>query len=101
MGSGFVVIPCVATGTNVISLTPILLSTYGSSGWTHGLTISFVAAASSTGPVTIVLGTLTAVKAYVGATATQADNGDVVKDVAYLGIYCDAVNSEDARVVLK
>ena len=98
--SGYVVIPCSVGGTaNAIEVTPIFEPRKGASGYVHLLPISFVAASTSTGAVTIQLGDLDAVPAYIGAA--QASTGDVVADVPYLGFYCDATDSLAARIVLK
>jgi len=96
---GFVTIPCTATGTDVITLTPIQHKTWGQSGWSHLLPVSFVAANTSTGTVTMILGELTAVAVYVATAA--AGVGDVVADTPYIGIYCDATDALPARVVIK
>jgi hypothetical protein len=105
VSSGFITIPCDASGTaDAITLTPRMTKDIGGSGFVHLLPFTFVAEETSTAAVTIeVLGPreirLDAVPAYVGAVAAGA--GDVVAGVPYIGLYCEATDSLPDRMVLK
>lgn len=94
--TGFLgVIPCTASGTNAIILTPIsaaypptvtLYSDLTGYNW-----FSFVATATSTGSVTIAIGSLSALNLYVGST--QAGSGDIVSGNFYAIAFNASLNS--------
>lgn len=98
------VIPCNASGTNVITLTPLdaspLLKKYADYE-----VFGFVAANTSTGSVTMSVaardGSLATLKAYKTNGAAQAGLGDVVSGSLYLAIYNDALDSGAGGFVLK
>lgn len=97
-------IPCNATGTNVITLTPLspspLIEKYDAFD-----TFVFVAANTSTGVVTATVvpkkGSLDTIKAYKDSGATQAGTGDVVAGSLYMAVYNDALDSAAGGLVLK
>ncbi|WP_441235663.1 hypothetical protein [Bradyrhizobium sp. 930_D9_N1_4] len=98
------VIPCNASGTNVITLTPLdaspLLKQYADYE-----VFAFVAANTSTGSVTMNVaardGSLATLKAYKTNGSAQASTGDVVAASLYLAIYNDALDSGAGGFVLK
>lgn len=98
--AGFVIVPCVATGTaNAIVLTP-RLHKEGAANLGDHMAFAFVAGATSTGPVTVVLqtpgaaaGAFPIVKVYKNGGATQAGAGDIVTGVLYLVLFNDALDS--------
>jgi hypothetical protein len=98
------VIPCNASGTNVITLTPLdaspLLKQYADYE-----VFTFVAANTSTGSVTMNVtardGSLATLKAYKTNGSAQAGSGDVVLGSLYLAIYNDALDSGAGGFVLK
>jgi len=96
--------PCNATGTNVITLTPLAASPL-IEGYKDYEIFSFVAANNSTGAVTATVvpkkGTLATVKVYVTGGSAQAGAGDVVANSLYLAIYNDALDSGAGGLVLK
>jgi hypothetical protein len=96
--------PCNATGTNVISLTPLDASPLISAYVDYEI-YSFVAANTTSGAVTMTVvpksGTLATLKAYVGDGATQANTGDIVAGSLYLAIYNAALDSAAGGFVIK
>lgn len=84
------VIPCSASGTNVITLTPNDSSPLIEKYLDHDIFV-FVAAATSTGAVTATVvprdGTLATLNVYITGGAIQAGVGDVVVNRLYLAIY--------------
>lgn len=97
--AGFVVVPCEASGTNALTLTPILHQEGGAT-YADGMLFSFVAVATSTGAVTAVLGDLPSVKVYKDGGATQAGSGDVVASDLHLAAYVAALDSGNGGLVL-
>ena len=97
-------IPCSATGTNTITLTPNeahpLLEKYVS----HDR-FTFAAAATSTGDVSATVvpasGALATLNVYVDDGATRASTGDVVQNSVYDLIYADHLNAGAGGLVLK
>lgn len=88
------IIPCTAAGANAIILTPIAGVFPPNITLPQALqAFSFVASANSTGPVTIQIGTTTALKLYRMDGATQATTGDLNATVAYVVNYNAALNS--------
>lgn len=104
MVGGNRVIPCSASGTNVITLTPNdahpLLAQYGD----YDIFV-FVAANTSTGLVTATVvpdtGALATLKVYKTSGAAQATTGDVVANSLYLAVFADHLNSSAGGLVLK
>lgn len=96
--------PCNASGTNVITLTPLAASPLIES-YADFEVYSFVAANTSTGSVTMTVapksGTLATLKAYKTNGAAQAGVGDIVAGSHYLAIYNDALDSGAGGFVLK
>lgn len=96
--------PCNASGTNVITLTPLdaspLIEKYEDFE-----VFTFVAANNSTGSVTMTVaprdGSLATLKAYKTNGSAQAGNGDVVAGSLYFAIYNDALDSGNGGFVLK
>lgn len=97
-------IPCNASGTNVITLTPLdaspLLEQYNDFD-----VFTFVAANTSSGSVTATVvpkkGALATVKVYKTNGAAQAGSGDVVANSVYLAIYADHLDSGAGGLVIK
>jgi hypothetical protein len=96
--------PCNASGTNVITLTPLTASPLIEK-YTDYEVFSFVAANTSTGSVTMTVvprdGSLATLKAYKTNGSAQAGSGDVVSGSLYLAIYNDALDSGAGGFVLK
>jgi hypothetical protein len=97
-------IPCEATGQNLITLTPLapspLLEKYAAFD-----TFQFVAAQTSNGVVTATVvpksGTLATLKVFKSNGATQATTGDVVANSYYTLAYVDTLDSGNGGLVLK
>ena len=98
------VIPCSASGTNVITLTPNDATPFLEKYVDHEIFV-FVAASTSTGTVTATVvpktGTLSTLKVYVSGGSTQANAGDVVSGRLYLAIYNSALDGGSGGLVLK
>ena len=96
--------PCNATGTNVITLTPLAASPL-IEGYKDYEIFSFVAANNSTGAVTATVvpkkGALATIKVYVSNGSAQAGAGDVVADSLYLAVYNDALDAGAGGLVIK
>lgn len=98
------VTPCNATGTNVITLTPLdaapIIEKY-----TDFEIYGFTAAATSTGTVTATVvpktGTLATLKVYKTDGAAQATTGDIVSGSFYWLIYVDSLDGGNGGFVLK
>lgn len=96
--------PCNASGTNIITLTPLdaspLITAYADYE-----VFSFVAENTSTGAVTMTVvprdGTLSTLKAYKTSGAAQATTGDIVAGSLYLAVYNDALDSAAGGFVVK
>jgi hypothetical protein len=96
--------PCNASGTNIITLTPLdaspLIEKY-----VDFEVYSFVAENTTTGAVTMTIaprnGALSTLKAYIDDGATQAGSGDIVASRLYLAIYADHLDSNAGGFVLK
>src|SRR3990167_5544253 len=100
VAAGFVTVPCTATGTNAIVLTPTLHKEGGLVLADH-MAFSFEAVATSSGLVTVQLAEQTALKGYVGNGATQANTGDVVDGSLYLALYLSTLDGGAGGFVLK
>jgi hypothetical protein len=96
--------PCNASGTNVVSLTPLTASPLIEK-YTDYEVFSFVAANTTSGSVTMTVvprsGSLSTLKAYKTNGAAQAGSGDIVSGSLYLAIYNDALDSGAGGFVIK
>lgn len=96
--------PCNASGTNVITLTPLAASPL-ITGYVDYEIYSFVAANTTTGVATMTVvpesGTLATLKAYKTSGSAQATTGDIVLGSLYLAIYNDALDSGNGGFVIK
>ena len=98
------IVPCSASGTNVITLTPNdsapLLEKYVD----HEV-FAFRAANTSTGVVTMLIvartGNLSTLKAFVDDTGVQATTGDVTANRLYMATYDSQLDSAAGGFVLK
>lgn len=96
--------PCSASGSNVVTLTPNddapLIEKYVDYEF-----FPFVAAANSTGAVTMTVvprtGTLATLKAYKTNGSAQAGNGDITAGLLYIAVYVDSLDSGSGGFVLK
>ncbi len=96
--------PCNATGTNVITLTPLDASPLIEKYVDYEV-YSFVAANNSTGAVTMTVaprdGSLSTLKAYITNGAAQAGNGDIVAGRHYEATYVDSLDSGAGGFVIR
>lgn len=88
---GMGAIPCTATGTNAITLTPVT-NYYLPAAYANFQMVGFTAAASSTGSVTIRLGALSFLNLYM-PSGLQAGSGDIVLNNFYIAAFNGALNS--------
>lgn len=99
------IIPCAASGTNLITLTPNYPVAPLIEGYRDYDVFAFVAANNSTGAVTATVvpakGTLATLKVYIDGGATQAGSGDVDAGKLYLAIFNDALDAGAGGLVLK
>jgi hypothetical protein len=98
------VIPCSASGTNVITLTPNDASPLIESYMDYEI-FAFVAANNSTGTITMTVvpktGALDTLPVYIDGGSTAAGAGDVTAGRVYLAVFVDSVNSGNGGFVLK
>lgn len=98
------VTPCNASGTNVITLTPLDSSPLIKKYVDYEI-YSFVAANTSTGDVTMTVaprdGTLSTLKAYKTNGSAQATTGDVVSGLHYEATYVDSLDGGAGGFVLR
>lgn len=98
------IIPCSASGTNLITLTPNDASPL-LAGYSFGDAFAFYAAESSTGSVTMTVvprtGVLATLKAYKTNGAAQAGSGDVVQNSVYIAYYAPHLDASAGGFVLK
>lgn len=88
------VIPCTAAGTNAITLTPIAAVFAPNVTTPVALqSFSFLAAATSTGPVTVQVGATGALKLYKADGLTQVGSSDLQSGYLYEISYNAALNS--------
>lgn len=96
--------PCNASGTNIITLTPLTASPLIEKYVDYEV-FTFVAANTSSASVTMTVvpknGTLATVKAYKTSGAAQAGSGDIVAGSMYFAIYNDALDSGAGGFVIK
>jgi hypothetical protein len=99
------IIPCEATGTNLITLTPLYPVAPLIDAYRDFDTFRFIAAADSTGSVTATVvpqrGTLATVKVYKNGGAAQAGAGDVLTGRMYDATFNDALDGGAGGLVLK
>jgi len=100
VAAGFVVVPCTAAGTNVITLTPTLHAE-GARTYADHMVFAAVAANTTTGLATGKVGTLATIKVYKTDGAAQATTGDIVADSLYLFVYNSALDGGAGGLVLK
>lgn len=97
------VIPCSASGTNVITLTPNSAAPLIERYVDYEI-FPFVAANTSTGSVTATVvpatGTLATLKVYIDGGDTQAGSGDVVSGRLYLACFADHLDTGAGGFVL-
>lgn len=89
--AALMVVPCTATGTNAISLSGNL-NTPTISAYADFIQFSFVAAATSTGAVTVEFGSLGFLPLYLPDGVTQAGANSVIATAFYQIAYDDALN---------
>jgi hypothetical protein len=98
------VTPCNATGTNLITLTPLAASPL-ITAYSDYEVYSFVAANSSGAAVTMTVvprdGALATLKAYVANGATQAQAGDIIAGSHYTATYVDALDAGAGGFVIR
>lgn len=98
------IIPCNASGTNVITLTPLTAAPLIEKYVDHE-TYRFVALNSTTNSVTATVvprkGTLSTLKVYIDGGSTQAGNGDITAGRLYDAIYNSALDTAAGGFVLK
>jgi len=98
------IIPCTATGTNLITLTPNDASPLLEQYFNHDI-FPFVAAATTTGVVTMTVvpktGSLATLKAYKTNGAAQATTNDIVANSLYVAIFSDHLDSAAGGFVVK
>ena len=104
------IIPCFATGTNVITLTPNGSGTEDGEGpllegYKFGDAYLFYAENTSTGSVTATVvpksGSLATLKVYRANGATQAGSGDVVQNSVYIAFYAPHLDSNAGGLVIR
>lgn len=97
-------IPCNASGTNIITLTPSATAP-PINGYFEFDVYVFAAAETSTGAVTMTVvpqtGTLATIKGYKTSGAAQAGAGDVVQNSVYMAIYAGHLDAAAGGFVLK
>jgi hypothetical protein len=96
------IIPCDATGTNVVTLTPVTTAPLIEKYVSYEI-YAFTAENNSTGAVTATVtprsGSLDTLKVFKGAT--QATSSDLVAGVTYLLIYADYLDSGAGGFIIK
>lgn len=98
------IVPCVATGTNVITLTMLNVSPLVQ-GYYDFDTFRAVAANTTTGTVTALVatpqGNLATLKVFKSNGAAQATTGDIVSGLLYDFTYVDSLDSAAGGFVLR
>lgn len=95
-----VTIPCTATGTNTIALTPTANTPTVAAYTSLAPQFAFIAAATSNGAVTANFNGLGAKKLYKNNGATQAGSGDIISGSLYTCVYNSALDSAVGGLVL-
>lgn len=88
---GMGAIPCTATGTNAITLTPNT-NYYLPAAYANFQMVGFTAAANATGSVTIRIGALAFVNLYM-PSGLQAGSGDITSGTFYIAAFNAALNT--------
>lgn len=83
---------CTASGTNVITLTPILTG-YTAPAYGNFAAYTFAAANTTSGAVTLKVGALAALSVYKSDGTTQITTGDIVANQCYQVSYNGALNA--------
>lgn len=91
-------IPCTATGTNAITVTPIT-NYYLPAAYADYQIVSFVAVANASGAVTIRLGALSFVKLFM-PSGLQANSGDININVFYIAAFNGALDSGNGGFIV-
>lgn len=86
------IIPCTATGTNTVVLTPVVNALAPAPAYANKNQFSFTAAATSTGVITVNVGALGALPLYRSDAVTQATANDLVINVLYVIAFNAALN---------
>ncbi len=86
------IVPCTAAGTNIITLTPNA-NTPTISSYANYLQFSFVAVNTTTGNVTLQVGSLAALPVYAANGTTQLGSGAIVLNQFYVAAFNQALNS--------
>jgi len=98
------IIPCNASGTNVITLTMLQVSPLVQGYYDHD-TYRAVAAATSTGTVTALVatpqGNLATLKVFKSNGAAQATTGDIVSGLLYDFTYVDSLDGNNGGFVVR
>lgn len=98
------IIPCSASGKNVITLTPNDATPF-LEGYRDYEVFAFTADQTSDGSVTATVvplkGTLATIKCYKTNGSAQAGAGDVVANSVYLAVYADHLDTGAGGLVLK
>lgn len=98
------VFPCTATGTNVISLTPVTTSPVPDDYHNFDIFAAKAVNTSSgavTGTVVPRKGSLATLKVYKSNGATQAGVGDIVSGSVYLFVFADHLDSGAGGLIAK
>lgn len=104
--AAFGAVPCIITGTNVLTLTP-RLHKEGAATYGDGMIWTGAAQNTSTGAVTAAVvpasgaGALPTVAVFKDNGATPAGAGDIVIDCVYLFVFNQALDAGNGGFVLK
>ncbi|MDE2098064.1 MAG: hypothetical protein KGL39_12495 [Patescibacteria group bacterium] len=90
--ASFGIVPCTASGTNSITLTPVL-SGYTAPAYADLVAYSFKAAATTSGATTLKVGSLASLNCYRADGTTQISTNDIVSGQMYTAIYNGALNT--------
>lgn len=93
------VIPCTATGTNSLALTPFS-NTPTVSAYANYALYSFVAPNTTTGVLTVAVSGLNSKKVYLAGGTIQASTNDLVSGALYIIMYNSALDSATGGFVL-
>ncbi len=93
------IVPCTASGTNIITLTPNA-NTPTISAYANYLQFSFVVVNTTTGAVTLKVGSLAALNVYLPDGTTQAANGTLQINFLYVVAFNSALNSGGGGFVI-
>jgi len=99
IAGGFPIVPCQCSGTNALTLTPILNEVGGDNVGNY-MAWSFVAANNSTGLVTANIGTIGSLNVYKDGGVNQAGAGDIIANRLYVLVYNSALNAGTGGYVL-